>query len=510
MAEMVGIVPLSAARQRELNAQKRATRIANEKYFRIHPELRAMTKAFLERVLESRPDDVGAFAAEFFGDEQLPERLGFEGYAQPVTAATDVQVLSIGHDEPSEDSDAPAADAPALTAVSGAGGREFEERMIQLFEEADVDVSGALDPAEFRTVMKTAQLGLTEAEIGAVLAEADYNGDGLIVFSEFLPLAVDVIQGMALRRAHHAADEANEDVMTADDRQAALALMMGVSEAAFAEYLHGAVVGAEGGRASRNQLRIALLAPHVGLTKRLVHRTIVELDMDADGKVGVDAVPRVLELLKEAFIEALGATAEARRDALADELVSDMRAADAGGGGMLPPAAIGAYLGRRFGFLSRLQIGSMLADAPVDAEGHIDYAAYAPTLAAMVRAYADPASIRERSEMSTRAQFAPIELMGGKERDQFKLVFDNLFREHDVDHNGYLDAAEFAACLAETELGLSAGEVRALMELADADADNRISYEEFSSLAYDVLLYMAREKAVFEQIKADGAPGGEA
>ena len=65
--EPTGIVPLSQAKQVALNSQKRSQRLVNERYFRKHPELRTMTKAFLASMLEKRPDDVGEFATNFFG-----------------------------------------------------------------------------------------------------------------------------------------------------------------------------------------------------------------------------------------------------------------------------------------------------------------------------------------------------------------------------------------------------------------------------------------------------------
>lgn len=64
--EPTGIVALTQGKQVTLNSQKRSQRLVNERYFRKHPELRTMTKAFLATMLEQRPDDVGEFATDFF------------------------------------------------------------------------------------------------------------------------------------------------------------------------------------------------------------------------------------------------------------------------------------------------------------------------------------------------------------------------------------------------------------------------------------------------------------
>ena len=45
-------------------------------------------------------------------------------------------------------------------------------------------------------------------------------------------------------------------------------------------------------------------------------------------------------------------------------------------------------------------------------------------------------------------------------------------------------------------LELSAGEISTLMMVADADQNGMIDYYEFIDLAYNVLLHMAREKAL--------------
>ena len=67
-------MPLSQAKQVALNSQKRSQRLVNERYFRKHPELRTMTKAFLASMLEKRPDDVGEFATNFFGQSDRTPR----------------------------------------------------------------------------------------------------------------------------------------------------------------------------------------------------------------------------------------------------------------------------------------------------------------------------------------------------------------------------------------------------------------------------------------------------
>jgi len=75
---------LSEAHQKSLNDAKTALRASNEEYLREHPELRALMSHFMSRLLEKKPKDVQAFAAEFFMaddlEEEVRELLGTVGF----------------------------------------------------------------------------------------------------------------------------------------------------------------------------------------------------------------------------------------------------------------------------------------------------------------------------------------------------------------------------------------------------------------------------------------------
>ena len=48
-------------------------RIENEKYFRAHPELASMIQLFIFKVLDDRPDNILAYAGNFFDRAELHE-----------------------------------------------------------------------------------------------------------------------------------------------------------------------------------------------------------------------------------------------------------------------------------------------------------------------------------------------------------------------------------------------------------------------------------------------------
>jgi len=48
-------------------------RIENEKYFRDHPELNSMVELFIFKVLDDRPENILAYAGQFFDRAELHE-----------------------------------------------------------------------------------------------------------------------------------------------------------------------------------------------------------------------------------------------------------------------------------------------------------------------------------------------------------------------------------------------------------------------------------------------------
>lgn len=117
---------------------------------------------------------------------------------------------------------------------------ELERLLVKLFTDADLDGNGGLDMGEFYKLLRTADLGLSTRDAAFILGEADVSGDGLVQYSEFAPLAVDVIQSLRLRdrmrSASADAEVAAEDEAVTDlhnmDRHALEALMRSVFEAA--------------------------------------------------------------------------------------------------------------------------------------------------------------------------------------------------------------------------------------------------------------------------------------
>ncbi|XP_045672979.1 RIIa domain-containing protein 1 isoform X2 [Phyllostomus hastatus] len=66
---------LSPAQLEQLREFKIQTRIANEKYLRTHKEVELLLSAFFREMFLKRPDNIREFAAEYFTDPRLPNKI---------------------------------------------------------------------------------------------------------------------------------------------------------------------------------------------------------------------------------------------------------------------------------------------------------------------------------------------------------------------------------------------------------------------------------------------------
>ena len=85
----------------------------------------------------------------------------------------------------------------------------MEKYLQSVFEQADVNGDGFLDHAEFKALLRNADLGLSNEDVKRVMSEADEDEDGFINYTEFVPVAVQVLQGYHARR--HAIEHKQQD-----------------------------------------------------------------------------------------------------------------------------------------------------------------------------------------------------------------------------------------------------------------------------------------------------------
>ncbi|KAL1504356.1 hypothetical protein AB1Y20_010762 [Prymnesium parvum] len=73
---------------------------------------------------------------------------------------------------------------------------ELEEYLTSLFADADREETGLLGMHELRDLLRSADLGLTRLQIHTILAEAEYDDDGVADYLKFVPAAAKMIYSM--------------------------------------------------------------------------------------------------------------------------------------------------------------------------------------------------------------------------------------------------------------------------------------------------------------------------
>jgi len=161
--------------------------------------------------------------------------------------------------------------------------QELEQLLRQLFAEHDVDGNGHLDHKEFRALLNSANLGLSPREVKRVLAEADENEDGRIEYTEFIPVAIELVQAMYAKmdlvaekqeQANAARQAAEAHMLHGMPREALEAIMSDIFRKAD---LDGS------GTLSRKEFNTCLREADLGLKRKEINLIMAEVDTDEDG-----------------------------------------------------------------------------------------------------------------------------------------------------------------------------------------------------------------------------------
>ena len=97
-----------------------------------------------------------------------------------------------------------------------------------------------------------------------------------------------------------------------------------------------------------------------------------------------------------------------------------------------------------------------------------------PIASKTVEQMLDPKNIAEKAAIMEKAQMKPEDYLGGRTEEQVQADLVEMFDKFDADNSGELDAEEFEACMKSMELGLSKGQIGALMATADTSGDGTI------------------------------------
>ena len=83
--------------------------------------------------------------------------------------------------------------------LHGLSQEELESTLHGYFMEADVNNDGTLSRLEFKNVLKDSGMGFTRKELNSIMSQVDVNGDDVISYQEFIPVALALCRDILAR-----------------------------------------------------------------------------------------------------------------------------------------------------------------------------------------------------------------------------------------------------------------------------------------------------------------------
>lgn len=456
------------------------------KEFEVPKDFPSVLKAFSREVLRNQPENIYEFGAEYFAtllSEAAAQEAGTGGTAQE-----------------------------RLTP------EQLEGLLKDLFKEADTDQSGALSMKEFKEVIRLANLGLSDREVGRLLAEADVNQDGEIDYEEFVPIAVDLVQGLYARMESAAEDE----VAAVQAQQEAELLIRGMDKAELQKIMMDVFNKADAdgsGQLSLAEFQTCIKEADLGLTRREINVLMTQVDVDGSGYVEYsEFAPLCFEILtkilREELVDALRPPTELEAGLYA--LFSEH---DAEKGGVLPLATLRDLVKTADLGLTRLQIHTVLAEAEENADGLVSYATFAHRASSVIYKLLDPKMMKERKAAlagaaaatvngaplappspppevpappPSRSPFSRRPPSAGLSEDELAQQLMAAFVERDSVGAGTLPVAELRGALSSWQTGSGGSEkdLVALMSAVEVDQFNNVEYAPLAAYAFRILSHM--------------------
>jgi Ca2+-binding EF-hand superfamily protein len=368
---------------------------------------------------------------------------------------------------------------------------ELEKTLITMFSGADDDGNGYLDPDEFKNLLLESELGFTEPDVELILDMYDENNDGKLIYREFIPIAVDVIQA---QRAMQYAAEKDENII-AEAKASAEKRMEGLQkplEEAIMKWrsLDKTKTGALPERQVKTLLSEDL---PVKLAAEEVEMLMMTMDFDEDDKVLAytnftqSYESLMIETMQELYLEKNATDVECYLRHLFCSEDEDMS-------GELHVNVIQKVLLECERIrLTAVQIRAVLAHR--DGNELVDYRNFSRKAAMMIYKLFDRKNLNAKRSAIERSSITPIELLAGNTRKRVESQMRARFREFDNDDDGYLSAAEFNRCITDTGLAIAQVDIDKLFASAAAGAP-KISIAQFMKFAYGPMLQLARDAAL--------------
>merc|ERR1719263_717647 len=207
------------------------------------------------------------------------------------------------------------------------------------------------------------------------------NEDGMIEYEEFIPLALQIVQGMYAKKRL-------EQHITDIDQHAEDLLVHGMSRDELTELVSSIFERMDqdgSGVLSKSEFATALTSMELGLTRREINTIMFSIDQDNDGGVSYrEFVPFAFDLLQKLTSLRLLET-ELENDELAQYLTDLFKARDVEMMGMLHVNDIRDLLHQAMLGLSRMQIYTVISEADTNSDMMIAYSNFIPRAVGLIR-----------------------------------------------------------------------------------------------------------------------------
>jgi len=339
-------------------------------------------------------------------------------------------------------------------------------------------------------VIEAANIPLSKRELTQLLAEADVNNDGEIDYAEFVPLAVELVQG-ACARAEQA--DASEEAEAAARVDAETFMLHGMDRAELEKMMMTIFQKADtdgSGSLGLAEFHNCIKEADLGFTRKEVNTLMHSVDLSNDGEVSyAEFVPLCFSLLVEIMkTELMQAQPPSEVE---NELRKLFGGADPEGSGKIPMSTLRDLIKSADFGLTRLQIHMVLAEAVEDMEGYVKYESYVPAMAGLISRLLDVEAAKERKAMLEGVSGGAR--VHGCDAESLARVLRDACEGRDGGSAGVLSRGDLRAVLTSCSLGLSPKEVTALMSSVDADESGMVAYGPLVDFAFKLLLHLEQQ-----------------
>ena len=390
---------------------------------------------------------------------------------------------------------------------------ELSEFIMDQFMKYDTDGSGYLDRKEFKALLTGTEMGLSKKDARRLLSEADENDDGVLEYTEFVPIMTEIVSNM---RAKEVAREMKEEEEDDAREQVQYHLLHGMPREELEEMMERIFSDADAdgnGTLDRKEFSKCLHSAELGLTRKEINLLLSDVDVDDDGLVSYsEFAPLCFDILVERFKDdVLAEAALESADALTMALIEEFQRKETTIGGKDEP--LGKMhrnlvkqalvdLSAEFLGLSKLQITAIMSEATTIENDEVDYEIFAPSAARMIYSMVDTASQAQRvNAIAKLSNTEGAHVLHQSDRDDVRELIALAFQDADVAGRGALDRDQVYDILSDlgaNSLDLKPGEINALVSAVDENEDGEVTYAELTDFLCKVLEHLSRERWIQE------------